>query len=45
MYTVIWMWNDGMMGQYKMDTKRDAIMMAIQLAQNPLIQTVNISDM
>ena len=45
MYTVIWFWNDGTMGRYTVDTKQDATMIAVQLAQNPLIQAVNISDM
>ena len=45
MYTVIWFWDDGTMGQYKTNTKQEAEMMARQLAQNDKITAVNISDM
>ena len=44
MYTVTWIWSNGMMSQYEVETKRQAEMLAIQLYTDELITNVIIDD-
>lgn len=44
MFSIRWFWKDGTMSEYKLNTKEDAEMMAIQLYMNPEITNVIISD-
>lgn len=44
MVTITYIWKDGQTEQYRLGTKKQAEMMAIQLKKNELIANVIISD-